>query len=190
MARLTSFTFQSIDGFYKGPDEDVSWNRHGAEELAFSEAQLARGHTLVFGRRTYEHMAAVWPTPGAQARLPVIAAAMNRAEKIVVSNSLPQASWGPARIVRGDVAAAFRALKQQAGPDLTLLGSGELLTCLVAHGLVDSLEIMIYPVAIGAGTPLFKGHREELDFHLTDHRVFASGSVLLTYAPRAAQSGS
>lgn len=66
MARLTSFTFQSIDGYYKGPGEDVSWNRHGAEELAFSEAQLARGHTLVFGRRTYEHMAAVWPTSGAQ----------------------------------------------------------------------------------------------------------------------------
>lgn len=62
MPRLTSFTFQSIDGFYKGPGEDVSWNRHGEEELAFSEAQLARGHRLVFGRRTYEHVAAVWPT--------------------------------------------------------------------------------------------------------------------------------
>lgn len=63
MRRLTSFTFQSIDGFFKGPDEDISWNRHGPEEIAFSEAQLTRGDTLVFGRRTYEHMMAFWPTP-------------------------------------------------------------------------------------------------------------------------------
>ncbi len=67
MRRLTSFTFQSIDGFFKGPDEDISWNRHGPEEIAFSEAQLARGDTLVFGRRTYDHMADFWPTPAAAA---------------------------------------------------------------------------------------------------------------------------
>jgi dihydrofolate reductase len=182
--RLTSFTFQSINGFYKGPGEDVSWNRHGEEELAFSEAQLARGHRLVFGRRTYEHMAAVWRTIEAQARLPVIAAGMNQAAKIVVSNTLQQATWGPAQIVGGDVAAAFRALKDQAGPDMTLLGSGELLAFLARHGLVDALEIMIYPVAIGAGTPLFQGLTDLLDFRLVEHRVFASGSVLLTYAPR------
>jgi len=184
MARLTSFTFQSIDGFYKGPDEDVSWNRHGAEELAFSEAQMARNHTLVFGRRTYEHMAAVWPTPEAAARLPAIAAAMNRAEKIVVSNSLQQAPWGPAKIIGGDVAAAFRALKMDSGPDMTILGSGELVTYLARHGLIDALEIMIYPVAIGAGTPLFSGLAGVLDFQLTSHRIFSSGSVLLSYAPR------
>lgn len=52
MPRLTSFTFQSTDGFYKGPGEDLSWKRHGADELAFTEAQLARGDRLVFGRLT------------------------------------------------------------------------------------------------------------------------------------------
>lgn len=183
MPRLTSFTFQSIDGFYKGPGEDVSWNRHGKEELAFSEAQLARGDRLVFGRRTYEHMADVWPTAEAQMRLPVIAAAMNRAEKIVVSNTLQEAAWGPAQIIGGDVTGALRRLKRQAGPDMTLLGSGELLSFLVRQGLVDALDIMIYPVAIGAGTPLLRGLDEVLDLRLVGHRVFASGSVLLTYVP-------
>jgi dihydrofolate reductase len=115
---------------------------------------------------------------------------MNRAEKIVVSNTLQQAVWGPARIIGGDVVAAFRALKQQAGPDMTLLGSGELLTFLARHGLVDALEIMIYPVAIGAGTPLFQGLTELLDFRLAEHRVFASGSVLLPCAPRATTGAS
>jgi len=185
MRGLSSFTFQSVDGFFKGPNEDISWNRHGPEELAFSEAQLARNHVLVFGRRTYEHMAAVWPTPEAAARLPAIAVAMNRAEKIVVSNSLRHAAWGPAHIVSGDVAGAFRALKAEEGPDLTVLGSAELIRFLCAHRLMDALEIMIYPVAIGAGTPLFSRLAKPLDFSLTGHRVFSSGTVLLTYAPRA-----
>lgn len=94
MRRLTSFTFQSLDGYYKGPGGDISWNRHGPQELRFSEDQLARNHVLVFGRRTFEHMAGVWPTPEAAARLHAIAAAMNRADKIVVSNTLREAAWG------------------------------------------------------------------------------------------------
>ncbi|WP_299364253.1 dihydrofolate reductase family protein [uncultured Paracoccus sp.] len=188
MRRLTSFTFQSIDGFFKGPDEDISWNRHGPEEIAFSEAQLARGDTLVFGRRTYDHMADFWPTPAAAAHLPAIAGAMNRAEKIVVSNSLREALWGPARIIGGDVAGAFRSLKAGDGPDMTILGSAELVTCLAAEGLIDALEIMIYPVVIGAGTSLFAGLSGMLDFTLTDHRAFNSGTVLLTYAPDGSAS--
>jgi dihydrofolate reductase len=188
MRRLTSFTFQSIDGFFKGPNEDISWNRHGPEEVAFSEAQLARRHVLVFGRRTYEHMAAFWPTSAAAAHLPAIADGMNRADKIVVSTSLREAHWGPARVVYGEVTDAFRSLKETEGPDMTILGSAELVTCLAAEGLIDALEIMVYPVAIGAGTPLFAGLSHPLDLALTGHRFFASGTVLLSYAPRVPAS--
>jgi dihydrofolate reductase len=186
MRRLSSFTFQSVDGFFKGPDDDITWTRHGPEERAFSEAQVARGDTLVFGRRTYAHMAAFWPTPAAAAHLPAIAAGMNRADKIVVSDSLAAAPWGPARVIGGDVAAAFRDLKAGTGPDMTILGSARLVTHLAGHGLIDAFEIMVYPVAIGAGTPLFAGLARPLDLALTGHRAFASGTLLLTYAPRPA----
>lgn len=183
MRRLISFTFQSLDGYYKGPNEDIAWNRHGPNEVKFSEDQLARGHTLVFGRRTYEHMAAFWPTPAAAAHLPAIAAAMNRADKVVVSNSLRAAAWGPARIIAGDVVAAFQALKSGGGRDLTILGSGELVSFLAGHGLIDAFEVMIYPVAIGGGTALFSGQAHWLPLKLTETRTFASGTVLLTYEP-------
>jgi len=168
MRRLTSFTTQSIDGFYKGPGEDISWHRHGPEETRFSEEQLALGDTLVFGRRTYEMMAAFWPTDTAARMLPAVAEGMNRAEKIVVSDSLGTAPWGPVRIIGGDVASAFRELKAQDGPEMTILGSGELLRSLVAEGLVDAVQIMIYPVAIGWGTTLFEGRTAPLDLTLTD----------------------
>ncbi|MCG6122245.1 MAG: dihydrofolate reductase family protein [Microvirga sp.] len=185
--RLSSFTFQSADGFYKGPDEDISWNRHGPEELRFSEEQIARGDVLVFGRRTYEHMAAFWTLPLAEERMPAIAAGMNRAEKIVVSTSLREAPWGPARIVGSDALAAFRALKGEEGPDMTILGSGELVRALAAQGLIDTLQIMIYPVAIGRGATLFEGLAEPLGLTLTGHRIFASGTALLDYSPDGAE---
>lgn len=184
MPKLTSFTFQSIDGFYKGVADDVSWNRQGPEEVAFAEAQIARGQVLVFGRRTYEHMAAFWPTAEAAAYLPAIAHGMNAAQKIVVSTGLRDAPWGPARILGGDATETMRALKAADGPDMTILGSGVLVASLAAQGLIDALEILIYPVAIGAGTPLFAGIGRHLDFTLIGHRVFASGTVLLAYAPR------
>lgn len=186
MPRLTSFTFQSIDGFFKGPDEDISWNRHGPEEIAFSETQVARGDVLVFGRRTYEGMAEFWPTPAAVAQLPAIACGMNAAQKIVVSNSLRTTPWGPAKILGGDAPEAFRALKAGDGPDMTILGSGELVRSLAGRGLIDALEIMIYPVAIGRGVTLLDGIAEPMDFVLADTRAFGSGTVLLTYGPRLA----
>ncbi len=94
----------------------------------------------------------------------------------------------PPRIIGSDVAGAFRSLKAGDGPDMTILGSAELVTCLAAERLIDALEIMIYPVAIGAGTPLFAGLSGMLDFTLTDHRAFSSGTVLLTYAPDGSAS--
>ena len=105
-----------------------------------------------------------------------------------MSNSLRQAPWGPADIIGDDVARAFRSLKSSEGPDLTILGSAELVSYLCAEGLIDSLEIMIYPVAIGTGSPLFSKLATVLDFTLTSHRIFASGTVLLTYASRNVSS--
>lgn len=69
-------------------------------------------------------MAGFWPSDEARARLPAIADGMSRAEKIVVSDTLKEPVWGPVEVIRGDIAARFRALKAQAGPDLLLLGSG------------------------------------------------------------------
>ncbi|WP_071795258.1 dihydrofolate reductase family protein [Natronohydrobacter thiooxidans] len=182
MPRLTSFTFQSLDGFFTGPGGDLSWTRHGPEELAFSQAQLARGETLVFGRRTYEHMAGFWPRPEAAQSHPAIAAGMNRAQKIVVSNGLEHTDWGPARILSGDLAAEFRALKAGDGPDMTILGSATLIRTLAPLGLLDAIEIMLYPVAIGRGTTLFDGIAQPLDLTLTDCQCFSSGSLLLIYS--------
>lgn len=184
MGRLTSFTFISLDGYYKAPGEDISWHRHGAEEGQFSADSLQSGNTLLFGRRTYELMAAFWPTPTALEQMPVVANGMNRAEKIVFSRTLSEAGWNNTRVVSEGLEEEVRRLKA-AGRNLTLLGSGSILAQLARARLVDEYSVMVDPVALGAGTPLFEGLDQKLDLELTGSRVFSSGVVLLTYRPGA-----
>lgn len=183
MHPLSSFTFLTLNGYYQGNNGDTSWHRHGAEESAYALEGLQSDSILLFGRKTYDMMAAFWPTPQAMEMMPEMASGMNTAEKIVVSRSLQRASWQNTRILRGDLIQAIRELKEGTGKPITVLGSGQLLAQLAAAGLVDTFQVMIDPVALGAGTPFLQGIGYPLDLQLTSHRIFSSGVVLLTYAP-------
>ncbi|HYC86390.1 MAG TPA: dihydrofolate reductase family protein [Chryseosolibacter sp.] len=181
MRKLNVFNFTTLNGFYKGIDGDISWHRHGAEESDFaSNSMESGGSTLLFGRVTYEMMASYWPTAQAAKENPAVAEGMNKADKIVFSRSLKKVDWPNTRIVR-DMVEEVKKLKASAGPDLTLLGSGSILTQLAGHGLVDGFQFMIDPVALGAGTPVFHGLGRKLDLKLTDTRAFKSGVVLVSY---------
>ena len=183
MGKLTSFTFISLDGYYKGPDADISWHRHGAEEGAFSAESLRAGNILLFGRRTYEMMASFWPTPMAAEQFPAVAEGMNGAEKIVFSRTLTNPAWSNTRVVADGLAEEVQHLKEQSPKNLTVLGSGSLLMQLAAAGLVDEYSLMIDPVVLGSGTSLFGDLDRRLDLELAGSRVFGSGVVLLTYRP-------
>jgi dihydrofolate reductase len=180
MGKLSSFTFLSLDGYYKGFNEDVSWHKHGAEEGAYSASSLQSGNILLFGRTTYEMMAGFWPTPQAAQAFPEVAEGMNKAEKIVFSRSLKKAGWQNTKIVSANILDEVRTLKQRE-KDLTILGSGSIVIQLAEAGLIDTFLIMIDPVIIGKGTPLFSGIHHPLTLKLIDNRTFKSGVVLLSY---------
>ncbi len=93
MGRISAFVFTSLDGYYKGFNEDTSWHNHGEEELQYSEESLALGDALLFGRVTYEHMQSFWPTPAAAQLMPKMAEGMNSASKLVVSRTLKEPGW-------------------------------------------------------------------------------------------------
>jgi dihydrofolate reductase len=183
MKKLSAFTFQSLDGYFKGDNDDISWHQHGAEEGAYSAQSLEAENILLFGRRTYQMMAAFWPSPEAFASFPLVAGGMNRAEKIVFSRSLQRADWENSRIVGDNLPEAVSHLKQTAARDLTLLGSGSVFTQLAEAGLIDEYQIMIDPVAIGKGTALFGNIKDRLSLRLLGSRTFKSGVVLLHYQP-------
>ena len=174
----------SLDGYLEGPEKgDISWHRHGSEENAFAVEALKAGSTLLFGRVTYQMMAGYWPTPAGLKADPVMAEGMNNADKVVFSKTLDTAGWRHARLLKGELQEEIRRLKQMPGKDMTLLGSGSILTQLAEKGLIDGYELMIDPVVLGGGTPVFDGLKSKLDLKLTATRAFRSGAVLLSYAP-------
>ena len=126
-------------------------------------------------------MASFWPTEMAAQQFPDVAKGMNKAKKLVVSGTLKKADWKNTEIINGDIIEQIRQLKQNSTKDITILGSGQLLTALAAENLVDEYGIMIDPVAIGAGSSLFKGLATPLQLQLAGTRTFKSGVVLHNY---------
>lgn len=183
MSKLSVFHFTTLNGFYKGPDNDISWHRHGAEESGFSSQNLESGNTLIFGRLTYEMMVSYWPSPLATQNDPIVAEGMNRAEKIVFSRTLPDVSWNNTTLYTGRLEEEIRQRKAMPGKNMTVLGSGDIVRQLADLGLIDEYMIMIDLVILGSGTPLFNGINHLQGLRLVKHHVFSSGVVLLTYTP-------
>ncbi|MBC7901465.1 MAG: dihydrofolate reductase family protein [Saprospiraceae bacterium] len=183
MRKLTVFNFVTIDGYFKGLNEDIGWHKHGDEEAEYSAESLKSDNTLLFGRVTYEMMAGFWPTPMAYEKFPVVAEGMNNAEKIVFSKSLKKAAWNNTAVMNGNIIEKMRKMKQQPGSDMTLLGSGSISSLFADQGIVDEYRILMDPIAIGDGTPLFKGIKQNLNMKLINTRVFRSGAVLRFYQP-------
>ena len=183
MGKLTVFNFVTLNGYFKGPGGDLSWHKHEGEESEYASEGLQSGSILLFGRITYEMMAGWWPTPEAIKTNPEIANGMNDAEKIVFSRTLKKAGWNNTRLVKDNLTEEIKKLKQLPGRPVTLLGSGSILTQLAEQGLIDEYQIMVDPVALGDGTPIFKNIRHQLDLKLISTRTFKSGVVLLCYKP-------
>src|SRR5262245_42057633 len=129
MRKLIVFNNVSLDGYFvdsagemrwaHAPDQDVEWD-------AFVAGNASGGGMLVFGRITYELMASFWPTPFAIESMPVVAEGMNNLPKVVFSKTLAQASWNNTTLVNGDTAAEIRKMKQAAGEDMVIFGSGSI----------------------------------------------------------------
>lgn len=183
MGKLSVFNFVSLDGYYKDLTNNISWHKHspkGSDENEFAEKGAQSESILLFGRVTYEMMSGWWPTPMAKQADPLMAEGMNKSEKIVFSKTLKKAEWNNTRVV-SDLLEEVKRLKKTSSKDLTILGSGSIVTQLAEAGLIDEYQIMLDPVAIGGGTSIFKGLNQPLELKLADSKVFNSGVVLLTY---------
>ncbi|WP_035347124.1 dihydrofolate reductase family protein [Edaphobacter aggregans] len=187
MRKLLAFLHVSADGYFAGRDGDLSWTRHeqDPEYKQFADENARRDSVLVFGRFTYQMMASWWPSPLALEREPVMAPRMNAATKVVFSRSLPEATWNNTMLVKDNAIDEMRTLKQQPGPDLVILGSGSLVRQLGEAGLVNEFQLLITPVALGAGRTLFEGLAKKIELAHVSTRTFQNGKVLLIYKPQS-----
>ena len=180
MRKLFSFNMLTIDGFFEGSKWDLSWHNVDAEFNEFAVAQLNEIDTLLFGRVTYEGMASYWPTPDAVKNDPIVAGLMNRIPKIVFSKTLDKAEWNNTRLIKDHTADEASKLKKQSGKDLAIFGSANLMSTLMQMDLIDEHRVMVNPVILGAGTPLFQT-KNKFNLKLLKTRAFKNGNVLLSY---------
>ena len=182
MRKMFSFMMASADGYHTDPGEALDWHNVDQEFSQFALAQLHQAGTLVFGRVTYEGMAAFWPTPAGEQSDPDVAKAMNTTPKIVISRTLAQATWAGTQVIGARPEQVLAKLKQQAGQDIVIPGSSTLTASLLQTGLLDELRIMVNPVILGQGRSLFAG-AGKTNLKLLKTQQFTSGNVLLYYQP-------
>jgi dihydrofolate reductase len=173
----------SLDGYFEGPNREIDWFVWSEELRDYSIEMLKTVDTLLFGRVTYQRMAAYWPT--ATAEDPVVARSMNSLPKIVFSKTLDKADWNNTRLVKGDIGEEISRLKQLPGKDMAIFGSSDLAVSIAEQGLLDEYRFLVNPVVLGAGKPMFKGIRSKLNLKLLTTETLKSGVVILTYLPKS-----
>jgi dihydrofolate reductase len=183
MRKVILYMMVTLDGFFEGPNGEIDWHNVDQEFNELAIEQLDSVDILLFGRKTYELMASYWPTPAATTDDPIVADKMNRLPKIVFSKTLSSVEWQNTRLVKENVAEEVAKLKHQPGKDLIIFGSSDLAVTFIQHGLLDEFRIMVNPVVLGNGKPLFKGIKDRLNLKLLKTKTFRSGNVLLYYEP-------
>jgi dihydrofolate reductase len=170
----------TLDGFFEGPAPwDLDWHNEvwGDELEQFSLEQLRGADLLVFGRATYQGMAAYWATASG-----AVADLMNSIAKVVFSRTLETADWTNTRLIR-ELDPAIRELKESGDGDMFVFGSADLSAALTRADLFDEYRLLVAPVVLGEGTPLFGRGLPHRRLRLLEARTFASGGVLLRYSP-------
>ena len=192
MRKLSIIEFATLDGVTQGlgsPDEDTEggfehggWSApYGDEVFAKSAGQgMSETTAYLFGRKTYEKMAAHWPH---QPDTNPVAASLNSAPKYVVSNTLTDADWAGAQILAGDAAASVRRLKEDGDGTIAVLGSIVLVQALIEHDLIDEYRIFIHPLVLGTGKRLFRQYSRPLRLRLLDCTQTTTGVLMLGYEP-------
>lgn len=191
MRKLVAFEHMTLDG-YVASNEGSGFEAIGFTFRAYSDELSAYGDehiradvdTAVYGRETFLGMREYWSavpdnadaTPHERSH----AEWVNNVAKIVFSTTLESAGWNNARVIGSDVAAQVRELKEGPGETMMIYASPTLVHSFVDMGLIDEFRIVVHPVTLGGGTPLFHD-KTKLDLDLVESKAFASGAVYLRY---------
>jgi dihydrofolate reductase len=175
----------SLDGYIEDPTGEIDWHFVDDEFEEFVNATLRSIEAMVFGRVAYEKLAEYWPTaasnPDASERHIEAARLMNELPKYVVTNSLERTEWQNSYIISGDVGHEIKGLKEGASRDIALFAGAGVASSLARLGLIDEYRIILNPILLGAGTPLFIGGHDKTNLRLRETRRFSSGALVITY---------
>ncbi|MER6713630.1 MULTISPECIES: dihydrofolate reductase family protein [unclassified Streptomyces] len=197
--RIVVTEFISLDGVVQapgGPEEDTDggfahggWSHPYFDEEVLGgafDAGLGRAEALLFGRRTWQTMAAAWPERDGDP----FADRMNSLKKYVVSSTLGEddLTWNNSSLIPGDRAVArIRELRASEGGDLAMMGSPTLVRTLLSEGLVDELQLVVMPVLLGGGKTIFPGDGAKRPMELVSTTTAKTGAQVCVYRPAASE---
>jgi dihydrofolate reductase len=192
MRKITVIDHVALDGVMQAParpDEDGRGGfEHGGWALPYADGVMSQfmgkrmtgGGALLFGRRTYEDFAAVWPKQKGNP----ISTLLDERQKYVASTTLREPlAWVNSTLLHGDATQAVARLKAQPGDDLAVLGSGELVQSLIRHGLVDAYVLTIHPLLLGSGRRLFPDDGPRAALRLVETETTTTGVIIAVYEP-------
>ena len=189
MRRLITTTFLTLDGVMQapgGPGEDDSGGfAHGGWSVNYWDDKMSelmgeatsKPFAMVLGRKTYDIMAAYWPTAPEENGAKVF----NNATKYVASRSDRSLGWANSVQIEGDAADGLAALKKEDGPELQVHGSANLIQSLLPSNLIDEYRLWVFPLVIGTGKRLFADGTIPTGLKLVDQKVSTTGVVIGTY---------
>jgi dihydrofolate reductase len=189
MRKIITTTWVSLDGYLAGPNGEMDWIGEIYDNaMANYETDLVRSaDTLLLGRVTYQSFAGSWPhvpdNPTASEGEKEYARLLNAMHKLVFSRTLTRVEWNNSRLLKEVVPAEIEGWKHEPGRDMLVYGSASLVRTLTDLGLIDEYQVLVHPVILGGGKPLFQGVKETVKLQLVSARTHPSGVAVLTYQP-------
>jgi dihydrofolate reductase len=179
------FNLVSLDGFFAGEDGSIDWHMVDDEFNDFAVEQTRSFGTIIFGRVTYKMFEDFWPRamndPKMSKEDHEIARIINTIDKIVFSQTLKHVTWKNTKHFKEISVEEIKKMKQQSGKDMVIFGSGTIVQEFTRLGLIDEYRLLVNPIVLGKGKPLFKNMKERVKLKLVNSRTFGNGNVLLSY---------
>ncbi len=196
MSQLIVLNHLSLDGVMQAPgrpDEDTREGfRHGGWAMPRGNTLGAAAKppdtvgALLFGRRTFDDFYGFWPNQSGNP----FTAILNNMPKYVASRTLRRPlPWQNSTLLQGEAAEAVARLKREPGRDMLIMGSGQLIKSLLAHGLIDTFIVMIHPIVLGSGRRMFETSGPTVDFTLAGAEAAPNGVVIATYTRTVTDGG-
>jgi dihydrofolate reductase len=173
----------TLDGFFAGLNDEIDWFIQDAA-AATAAHEIITSDTMLLGRVSYQHLEAFWrpaaDDPNLPAELKPMTDEVNNMTKLLFSRTLHDVTWKNSQLLHGDPVKEVQRLKQESGSDLLMFGSGTLIQQLSNAGLIDEYVLILTPVVLGKGKPMFKDVRQH-NFELVSAKTFETGNVLIHY---------
>ncbi|WP_280455370.1 dihydrofolate reductase family protein [Nocardia brasiliensis] len=184
MGNVTLWMQMSLDGFAEGPDREIHWPVVDEELCGSFLDELWSADLFLYGRRTYEIMAAFWPTADADPAISPFyvefARCWKTTPKLVFSRTLRTADWNT-RVVDTSLVAEISTLRARRDCNMVLFGGAETAAAFMKHDLIDEYRLFVHPLLLGRGVPLFPDSVDTSGLHLVDIMTFDSAVVQMHY---------